>query len=162
MRSQRPAPTERRERLPPSCDCRCETLSTGTSRAAGSVQDRALTGQAHSQPPELPGSLPGLDPEPFVQRRCARESLYSCHRLVERGRAQDHGDRVGLALDVQFTEEDRNPFLGCTQGAAHDLRPLTGALFGAGKLGRALLEVRQIGLCARQRRFGRVQLEERS
>ena len=50
--------------------------------------------------------LRGLGREPLVLRRRAREPVDAGHGLVERGRAEDHRDRIGLALDVEVAEED--------------------------------------------------------
>ena len=83
-------------------DGRREPRRAGARRLAGAVEPVALRGEID---PELgePLALLGRFPrEPLVLRRRAGETVDARHDLLERGRAEDHRDRIGLTLDVEL------------------------------------------------------------
>ena len=145
--------------------CPATAAASRSAPARASVRARSRrarwAARSRAQPREPPRPLLRLGAEPLVLRRRAREALDPRHRLVERGRAEDHGDRVGLALDVEVAEERRDALLGGGEGAAHDLRPPAAPCSARASSRRARLEARQLGLRAGQGRLGRVQLQER-
>ena len=64
------------------------------------------------------------------------------HDLVDRGRAQDHRDRVGLALDVELAQQGADPPLRRGERAAHDLGSQRRVGLRPGELARTRIEAR--------------------
>ena len=106
-RSARP-PADRRDGLALTRDGRREPRRPGAGGARALSSASAARRGRPAAPSRLrPFRLPRA--QPLVLRRRARQAFDAGHRLVERGRTENHGDRVGLALDVQLAEQAGDP-----------------------------------------------------
>ncbi len=150
---------DRRDRLTLAGDGRREAPGAGARVLTGAVQARPALGQGRAQLLEPPGLLRRRGREALVLRRRACEPVDPGHDLVERGRAEDHGERVGLALDIEVAEENGDSPLRRVEGAPHDLRLEPRVGLGAAERGRTALESRLLGLRTGERGFGRIELE---
>ncbi len=140
-------------------------LETHDARLGGTLRAReecSLLAEIDRELPECERPRCRLGAQAPVLGGRARQAVDAGHRLVERGRAENDGDRVGLALDVQRPQEGRHACLRGLQRAAHDVGAGAQASFVARELLGLAREPCRLSLGAREGGLGRVQLEEGS